>query len=206
MFRNTLTTRMTSDEADALERDFASLLDDMRGTAQLENYPAAGVVIPGDVLPQFADGNKSVLLVLLPECAEPSVEAMLHGEVSVFNDVSADLLRAITFLAFNAEGNELRLATTSFIATALDYDKESLAVVIVAGESVFCRHLVPESLEAFCDDLQGAEICSDENYRPYRLYSDEELMEAAKRAEAEPSIEPAGIYTPWPLLFKRGSE
>lgn len=204
MFRNdTPTTRMTSLDAGAREPSFISLLEDFRSAAHRFNHHSIGAVIPGDLLPRFADGNQSVLFILLPEYAQDSVEAMLHGEASVFNEQSEDLLRSVTLLTFTAGDSELRLATGAFIASSLDYEKESVAVVVAAGDMVWQRHLVPEDLEALCDELQGAEISSGDNYRPYRIYSEEELKEAAERAAREPVVASDGIYVPRPLSFRR---
>lgn len=152
----------------------------------------------------------SALVVCLPECLEPYLGHLAVQEPYACNWQTLDLMRCETVCLW-----EVRLETGAgwwllFPAIAIEAavddclgacDRQRppvvcVPVIMLAGDSVATGGFwVGETWDGI---LQCAEISSGVNWRPYRVFNDEEFEKAAKRAEQEGSA-------PWEAGFWRNN-
>jgi hypothetical protein len=199
MPREATLTYLSVSDAEAQNPEFLVILEAMRLSAARANRRTTSVTVPRSYLEELAGTTRAVIVVDLPSDAPLDIAHALEGPLGVFNKQSTDLLTARTILSFGNEGNVLWL-DSCHMPDALDYDEEVFVIVVVRGESVWRKRFAPEDFETFVGDLSGHEACSGLNYRPYRIWSDEVLKEAALLAARKaPNAEPG---TPLSLHLK----
>lgn len=166
--------------SEVVERNFQFpwVLASMRKSATELNRCASALTLQRDWLEDLADENSAVIIIVLPDDSDLDVAAMLNGDLEVFNHDSADLLTRRTILSIGDREAELWL-DSSLVPDALDYKTESFVIVVSRKDSVWRRCFEPDDLNGFICGLQGAEGCSGPNYQPYRIWSEQELKEAA---------------------------
>lgn len=189
---------MSVSEATAHNPELPHILKAMSVSAARVNQQAASVTVPRDCLEALAGTTKAAIVVTLPGDAVLDVSQMLEGPLQVFNHQSTDLLTARTILSIGHEGNELWL-DSCHLPDALDYDDKSFVVVVTRGDSLWRKCFAPADFDELVCDLRSHEASSGLNYRPYRIWTDEQLEEAAMLAMQEPT-EPTPLM-PLALCF-----
>lgn len=136
----------------------------------------------------------SPLLVWLPDARPEQLLALARTEPLVENHTSADLRTNRTYLIWRvceAEAEfEVRLDTWD-LADFCSHVERELQVVFVGPGHAFASRLCMDLMEAeaFACDLQAAASSSGPNWRPWRVYSEEEMLLAEGQLDAaEPGI------------------
>lgn len=132
------------------------------------------------------------LLIWLPDARPEQLLALARTEPLVENHTSADLRTNRTYLIWrvNEAEIELRLDTWALAEFVQHIEREVLAVFIGPGHT-FASRLCMDSMdaEAFTCDLQAAASSSGPNWRPWRVYSEEEMLLVEGRMDAtEPGV------------------
>jgi hypothetical protein len=142
---------------------------------------AVALVVPESEWPEELGVDASLLVLVVPDELETEVPKLALASADVYNLQSDDLLTSRTLLGFEAGQTCLEVD-----AWAGDFPRPSATgkffVGLVAGERfVLAKHdLGDEGLEGLLQSIQGACSSSGPNYRPYRLWSQEQLDAAAR--------------------------
>ena len=142
---------------------------------------AVAVVVPESEWPDELGVDASLLVLVIPDELESEVPKLALASPDVYNLQSDDLLTSRTLLGFEAGQTCLEVD-----AWAGDFPRPNAIgkffVGLVSGERfVLARHdLGEEGLEALRLSIQGACSSSGPNYRPYSLWSQEQLDAAAR--------------------------
>lgn len=131
----------------------------------------------------FAE-RRETIFVFLRETLLSEVPMLARSHFVDYNDHSPDLLDNRTYLEFRGEHVRVRVredSLRSFID--LDSGEPIFDVVYVCGPLVFVGTHRPstEQADAMVAGLQGCGICAGLNYKPYRIWTEEQLEAAAQR-------------------------
>jgi hypothetical protein len=154
----------------------------------LNNLPtgqAVAVLVPEADRPQSLGVDGELLLLVLPDDLQEMLPELALRDFDVYNRDSDDLLSRQTLLALTGERVWVEVdawGLDGFPSGAVQTGKFYVGLV-AAGQFVLSLHdYGHEDMEAFLGGVQGACGSSGPNYRPYRVWSEEELDEAAKGA------------------------
>lgn len=131
----------------------------------------------------FAE-RRETIFIFLRETLLTEVPMLARSHFVDYNDHSPDLLDNRTYLEFRGEHVRVRVredSLRSFID--LDSGEPVFDVVYLCGPVVFVGTHRPsmEQADAMVAGLQGCGMGAGLNYRPYRIWTDEELEAAAQR-------------------------
>ncbi len=139
------------------------------------------------------------LLVWLPDARPEQLLALARTEALVENHTSADLRTNRTYLIWrSAEAEmEVRLDTWELAGVPADSCGELHIVLVGPGHAVASRLCMSSmEIEALVCSLQAAAIGSGPNWRPWRIYSDEEMLLAEGQLDiAEPGVVVPRVFT-----------
>lgn len=132
--------------------------------------------------------RRVTVFVFLRERLLAEVPALARSHFTDHNEHSEDLLENTTYLDFRGEHVVLRIYADSLdgFFSVPDHGEPAFDMVYVCGPLAFVASHRPspeQALDMLCG-LQGCGICSGVNYRPYAIWSDEELQAAAGRRRA----------------------
>ena len=148
--------------------------------------------LPG-VLPADTAAHGLVWVIALPDDVDEELEGLACSPIEVVNQTSVDLLHCVTFIEWHTPRRSLSVAHTG-LAGDTSADASSLLIFFLTSKRVILvRTLLTEDFEGA---LQGAHISSGINYNPYRVWSEDELAEAAAHASAIDRSGPRLLGTP----------
>lgn len=128
-----------------------------------------------------SDAEDPVWLIALSEDVSGDLEELARDSVSVLNRLSDDMLYSLTFLEWS--GANVRITVPSrclIVDTYVSREAGILLLLITPQRAVLARAVMGDGFDG-C--LQGAHASSGINYKPYRIWSDEELADAAAYAK-----------------------
>jgi len=137
------------------------------------------------LLPLEWEGKK-VLTMLLPSEHEATLEEVVLQEPDTFNLTSTDLQHNGTYHCWEvgsvAERKSIML-THGALRTLIDGrgGEEIVPVIMIAGAKVVVGGFLVDDI--FLGNAQAAGSSSGQNWRPIRVYGDEELAVAASEAK-----------------------
>lgn len=132
------------------------------------------------------------MLIRLPDAFEEHLDLLAESRLEPINICTLDLLRKITVVSFD-DFNEAFIgvigsAYQEILELCAPYDYETdrhpeamIPFVLIAGKTVIIRTV--ETEEGWHVVMQGAQIGSGPNWRPYRIYSDEDMAKAEQRKQ-----------------------
>lgn len=185
-----------------LPSELSSFLQKFCGfTCPLPNSVIVGLCSAAEPLalilrPPVAAKRSAPLIVWLPDIEPLQLFSLAGAEPLVENHPSRDLRTGRTYLIFRCPDAELEVRLDTWdLANYWATDEQELHVVFVGpGQVVAARHLMDaDSAAALCFDLQAAASTTGPNWKPWRIYSEEELAEAEGREV--PSYNPE-IFVP----------
>lgn len=130
--------------------------------------------------------HRNTIFIALREDLLPEVPTLALNDFSdCRNDFSPDLLHKTTYVIVNGEHVQLRILEWPLIdfMNGRSSDGCVFDVVYVCGPLVFVSTHRPSAADVdsiSCDSL-GCGDSSGQNYRPYAVWSDEEIAEAARK-------------------------
>lgn len=128
----------------------------------------------------------------LPAVLEPHLEQLASEDLSAVVCFSRDLMRADVYAIFEVGTLSVRFRVDKSALDSLPsgHRNELPGVLLLwtAGRSLILS-VYPVSVGAEMG-LYGSGSCAGENYRPYRLFSDEEIKEAQERVKREGPYKP----------------
>lgn len=147
-------------------------------------FAASGEDFPAIVPAAFHDSRLCV--ARLPAMFEPRLVELATERLDAFTELSADLMSASTHLVWEMPDFSIHFSIDGFepLFSGSDDRLNMLFLFISGGTVLLCLHPVDDTL---LFSLQASGMGSGENYRPYRVWSDEELAEAAEKAQFEES-------------------
>ncbi len=133
---------------------------------------------------------RAPLFVWLPDIRPMQLLLLSGMEPAVENHTSADLRSNRTFLVWRPsdEQLEVRLDTWDLSKYLAGIESELAVVFVGPGHAVAVRITYsPDEAEALLADLQAAASSSGPNWRPWRIYSDEEMLGAEGQVDSPDS-------------------
>ena len=145
-------------------------------------FATSGEAFPAIVPAAFHDSRLCV--VRLPAMFEPRLLELATERLDAFTELSADLMSASTHLVWEMPDLSIHFSIGGFepLFPGSDDRPNMLFLFISAGTVLLSLHPVDDAL---LFSLQASGMGSGENYRPYRVWSDEELEDAAEKAQFE---------------------
>lgn len=131
------------------------------------------------------------LFLWLPPGARPELRFLASSQLLAFNHQSADLRQLITCLGVHGSELLVRCNARHLRHFPGEMDTRVFCVVLVAGDTVAVatHRLDEEEMDSMLMGLQACCAGSGPNYRPWRLWSDEEMAQAEGRVEpTQPSV------------------
>lgn len=193
----TITHQLNLNDARRPFPELGSLVEWRRETLGVDE--AVSLVVPEREWPRELGVDAALLLLIVPDDLAHLLPALATASLDVYNSTSDDLLNCRTVLSLAAPQTELQVdgRLCRFhpeVATGRFY------VAIAAADAfVLARHDVgPHALDGLQCAWQAACQGSGPNYQPYRLWSDEQLVAAARgaRRAARTSSLPMGAMRP----------
>jgi len=139
------------------------------------------------------------LLVWLPDARPEQLLALARTEPLVENHTSADLRTNRTYLIWRTSEAEMEVRLDTWdVASALQNVEHELLAVFVGPGHAFASRLTMdgEEAEAFVCALQAAGSSSGPNWKPWRAYSEEEmLLTEGQLDEVEPGVVVSRVCT-----------
>ena len=135
----------------------------------------------GPILPPTIEPETPLQVITIPDTATSNLRSLAISPVDVWNRHSVDLMHSGTFFGWN--NGDVQVEALDFDVLWGNTDIGIILRLFVTPSEVIL--VIDEGVEDTIGGLQGANISSGSNYNPYRIYSDDELAEAAARAEAE---------------------
>lgn len=128
-----------------------------------------------------------VVLVVLPKRLACDLTAIAAAEPSVFNEPSANLMRNDSFIRFGGHEFEVRLTLWNLRNFPGGIDDGVVVFGFIADDKIAVKHLKSdEELTVAC---QAACISTGRNYRPWKMWSEEELQKVKNAVEVpNPSV------------------
>lgn len=145
--------------------------------------------VVASLLPPQLQAIATVCMLYLPPTWSTELPALLASELYVCNLPSPDLLANVTSVVLTGPRHAIALDALQLpISGALDDDGfERFVIIFVCGKFV---HVVAYDLDdSFIAGLEGACGSGGRNYRPYVVYSNEELERACVAAAENPDFE-----------------
>lgn len=166
-------------------RDDVNLID--LSLKALQRTMPEGLIVAADagdlgpLLPPEFEPETPLQVIAIPDAATKNLRSLAMSPVDVWNRHSVDLMHSGTFIGWN--NGDVKVEALDFAVLWGDIDIGIILRLFVTPSEVIL--VVDEGVENLIGGLQGAHISSGCNYNPYRIYSDDELAEAAAKAEAE---------------------
>lgn len=135
----------------------------------------------GPLLPPTIEPETPLQVIAIPEEATSNLASLAISPVDTHNRHSVDLMHSRTFIAW--KNGDIQVEAIDFDVLWGDTSIGTIVRLFLTPSEVIL--VVDEGVENLIGGLQGAHISSGCNYNPYRIYSDDELAEAAAKAEAE---------------------
>lgn len=166
----------------------------------LQNTPAASLHARVTLRRDLAC-RRETIFVFLQESLLCELPSLAKSHFDDYNEHTDDLLENHTFLDFGGEHVRLRIYADSLdgFVNIPESGEPAFDVVFVCGPLVFIasHRPSPEQADNMISGLQGCGICSGVNYKPYVIWSDEELQAAARHKS--PSLH--GLITARPCYL-----
>ena len=145
--------------------------------------------VVASLLPPELRATATACLLYLPRAWAFELPALLASELFVCNLHSPDLLQSVTSVVLTGPRRALALDAIQLpISGALDDNGfERFVIIVVCG--TFVHVLAYDLDDTFVVGLQAACACAGRNFRPYVVYTDEELERARIAAAANPDFE-----------------
>jgi hypothetical protein len=166
-------------------RDDVNLID--LSLKALQRTMPEGLIVAADagdlgpLLPPEFEPETPLQVIAIPDAATKNLRSLAMSPVDVWNRHSVDLMHSETFIGWN--NGDVKVEALDFAVLWGDIDIGIILRLFVTPSEVIL--VIDEGVENLIGGLQGAHISSGSNYNPYRIYSDDELAEAAAKAEAE---------------------
>jgi hypothetical protein len=135
----------------------------------------------GPLVPPEIEPETPLQVIAIPDAATSNLRSLAVSPVDVWNRHSVDLMHSGTFIGWN--NRDVQVEALDFPVLWGYADIGIILRLFVTPSEVIL--VVDEGVENLIGALQGANISSGSNYNPYRIYSDDELAEAAAKAKAE---------------------
>lgn len=132
-------------------------------------------------LPLGADQEDPLWVIALPERVEDDLLQLAQCPPMPLNRQTVDLLHSRMFLEWASPN--LTISVGDDCVVGMGVSETAFIYLLFATPTRFILARMPQD-EDFVTSLQGTAICSGSNYNPYRVWSDEELEEAARIASA----------------------
>lgn len=122
-----------------------------------------------------------VLAVYLPITMHEEAEAIAAGILSSHNLISNDLMNSAAFLTLRGRAHELELKITPILdELLLDVgDARELILAVRCGQTVWIRYYPAD--QQWSEQI-GLTQCVADNYKPYSMFTAEEIAAAAAQA------------------------
>ena len=169
-----------------LEPDLMGCLHAAATLPEASIFSYRGGDFPGIVPKMFHDSG--LWLVRLPAFLQPRLEELAITRLEATVVHSADLLSARTHLEWKLPELEVHFPLSGFDHLLPGHEDKPcvLFLFLCAGSALLTVHPLDED---FIFSLQACGMSSDENYRPNRAWTDEELDKAAEEASSgEPEL------------------
>ncbi len=175
----TITHQLHLNDAERAFPELASLVKWRQET--LAGDEAVALVVPQGEWPRELGVDTELLLLVLPDELAHLLPALATGSLDVYNDTSDDLLSCRTVLSLVGAQTELQMDGCSCqFRPDVAVGKFFLAIAAAENFVLACHDLGTELLDTFQSAWQSACGSSDPNYRPYQLWSPEQLAAAAR--------------------------
>lgn len=135
----------------------------------------------GPLVPPEIEPETPLQVIAIPDTATNNLRSLAMSRVDISNRHSVDLMHSGTFIGWG--NGEVQVEALDFPVFWGDTSIGIMLRLFVTPSEVIL--VIDEGVENLIGGLQGAHISSGSNYKPYRIYSDDELAEAAAKAEAE---------------------
>ncbi len=154
---------------------------------RLETPPcdqSLALAVPKADWPRALGVDAECLLLVLPDDLSKLLPALAESSLDVHNSLSDDLLACETLLSLAAGETEVRVdGWLCRFSPRVEAGKFYLAIAAADRFVLACHNLGQEALRGLLAGWQSACNSSGVNYRPYRIWSDEQLA-AASRGES----------------------
>lgn len=150
---------------------------------------AAALRAPVCALGTVADSEEGIscptLFLWLPEIPTRWLRALAESQLTVYNCTTADLQENMMFVSLQSPDLEVR-----WNAWEVDFPSRSpdgrFRIVLISGRhtAIALHRISDDAWDIMVAGMQGCGICSGPNYRPYALWSDEQMAEAEGRADS----------------------
>lgn len=200
----TITHQLNLDDARRSFAELGSLVEWRQETLGVDE--AVALVVPEREWPHDLGVDAALLLLVLPDDLAHLLPALATASLDVYNSTSDDLLTCRTVLSLVAAQTELQVdgwlcRLDLEVATSRFY-----LAIVSAGSFVIARHDVgKDALDGLQCAWQSACQASGPNYRPYRLWSDDQLAAAALGEDifAADGTDESGDLLPWQSAVRR---
>jgi hypothetical protein len=135
----------------------------------------------GPILPPTIKPETPLQVIAIPDAATSNLRSLAISPVDVWNRHSVDLMYSGTFFGWN--NGDVQIEALDFDVLWGNTDIGIILRLFVTPSELIL--VIDEGVEDIIGELQGANISSGSNYNPYRIYSDDELAEAAANAKAK---------------------
>ena len=126
------------------------------------------------------------LIVWLPDIEPLQLFRLAEIQPDVENHPSADLRTCRTYLTWKSPEAQLevRLDTWDLSAYVATIEHGFVVVFVGPGQAVAAMHRMDaETVAALCCDIQAASSATGPNWKPWRIYSEEEMAAAEGRVD-----------------------
>lgn len=162
-----------------------------------ENLPptsSVASVFPQSHWPTALGVDAELLVLILPE--DHDALEIAASPLDVLNVDSDDLLSRRTFMTLSSHQSRVEIdARQCDFHPAVEAGKFFIAVATPRAFALACHDLGQEAVDGLMGCLQASCGSSGVNYRPYRIWSKEQL-EAAAKGEAIPELDPVVGHVP----------
>jgi hypothetical protein len=148
--------------------------------------------------------DAELLLLVLPDDLAPSLSDFAAKDLAVFNHISDDLMTSTTHLALASGRTSLEVnGRTCGFNPSVGRGKFYVALVSSDRFVLSCHDLGEEGIDALLGAWQGARGSSGPNYRPYRVWTQEQLDAAARGEDVLGVQAPNGTDPCWEMAARR---
>lgn len=154
---------------------------------RVEGGVGAAFTVPDEYMPDWGEQGVPLSIFVLPDSLEFDLVGLAGQRFSVINRPSTDLLTCRTFIQLATHRACVEIDAWLFDTNFFNSETGRYFVGLIAGGTfVLASHqLDMEEVEHLQVDLQSSCACSGPNYKPYRIWSDEELAEASQRPASD---------------------
>jgi hypothetical protein len=137
--------------------------------------------VPEPEWPADLGVDAELLLLVLPDKLAPLLSDLATKTFDIANDISADLLTSTTLLTLSSERTSVEVnGWTCKLNPSVQSGKFYVALVAAERFALVCHDLGAQDMDAFLGGWQGACASSGPNYRPHRIWSQDQLDAAAR--------------------------